>query len=141
MVIGPFPAFPMSRPIHFEIHALKPESTAAFYTDMFGWKFEKYEGLPMDYWGVITGPEGTPGINGGMMRRMGEAPKDGAAVNAYVCTIDVSDLDAMLKKAEGHNCALAHGKVPIPGLGWLAYIKDPEGNIIGMMQNDPKAGM
>lgn len=27
----------------------------------------------------------------------------------------------------------------IPGIGWLAYCTDPEGNTFGIMQNDPKA--
>jgi predicted enzyme related to lactoylglutathione lyase len=27
--------------------------------------------------------------------------------------------------------------MPVPGVGWLAYCKDPEGNIFGVMQNDP----
>jgi hypothetical protein len=27
----------------------------------------------------------------------------------------------------------------ITGVGWLAYAKDTEGNIFGMMQNDPAA--
>jgi len=30
-------------------------------------------------------------------------------------------------------------KMPVPGVGWLAYLKDPEGNIFGIMQNDPAA--
>ncbi len=30
-------------------------------------------------------------------------------------------------------------KMPIPNVGWLAYAKDTEGNIFGMMQNDPGA--
>jgi predicted enzyme related to lactoylglutathione lyase len=30
--------------------------------------------------------------------------------------------------------------MPIPGVGWLAYCKDTEGNIFGLMQADPKAG-
>jgi hypothetical protein len=29
--------------------------------------------------------------------------------------------------------------MPIPGVGWLAYCSDTEGNIFGMMQADPKA--
>jgi hypothetical protein len=29
--------------------------------------------------------------------------------------------------------------MPIPGVGWLAYAKDTEGNIFGMMQRDPAA--
>jgi hypothetical protein len=27
----------------------------------------------------------------------------------------------------------------IPGVGWLCYYKDTEGNIFGMMQSDPSA--
>jgi uncharacterized protein len=27
----------------------------------------------------------------------------------------------------------------IPGVGWLAYAKDTEGNIFGFMQSDPAA--
>jgi hypothetical protein len=30
-------------------------------------------------------------------------------------------------------------KMAVPGVGWLAYFIDPEGNIHGMMQSDPKA--
>ena len=30
-------------------------------------------------------------------------------------------------------------KMPIPGMGWVAYYKDPDGNIFGMIQNDQKA--
>ena len=34
---------------------------------------------------------------------------------------------------------IALPKMPIPGMGWLAYCKDTEGNIFGMMQSDPNA--
>jgi predicted enzyme related to lactoylglutathione lyase len=37
----------------------------------------------------------------------------------------------------GGSIALA--KMPIPGVGWLAYGKDTEGNIFGCMQSDPAA--
>jgi hypothetical protein len=30
-------------------------------------------------------------------------------------------------------------KTAIPGVGWLSYAKDTEGNIFGMIENDPKA--
>ena len=30
-------------------------------------------------------------------------------------------------------------KMPIPGVGWLAYFKDPEGHIFGVMQADATA--
>jgi predicted enzyme related to lactoylglutathione lyase len=30
--------------------------------------------------------------------------------------------------------------MPVPGVGWLAYYKDTEGNIFGVMQDDRQAG-
>jgi predicted enzyme related to lactoylglutathione lyase len=29
--------------------------------------------------------------------------------------------------------------MPVPGIGWLAYVKDPDGNILGLMQSDANA--
>ena len=58
----------MARVIHFEIHAYDPERAAGFYRELFGWRVEKWNG-PMEYWMVFTGPVGTPGINGGLIKR------------------------------------------------------------------------
>ena len=73
------------------------------------------------------------------MKRMGGGPLDGAAVNAYVCTARVADVDASVKQVTDLGGTIALPKMPIPGVGWLAYAKDPEGNIFGLMQNDPAA--
>ena len=127
----------MPRVVHFEIHAADPDRAVNFYTTLFGWSFQKWEG-PMDYWLVTTGPNEQPGINGGLVRRQGEI--DGQAVIAYVCTVDVEDLDASVQTALDNGGQIALPKMPIPGMGWLAYCKDTEGNIFGMMQNDPNAG-
>jgi predicted enzyme related to lactoylglutathione lyase len=127
----------MPRVIHFEIHADNPERAAKFYSDVFGWTITKWAG-PMEYWTVVTGPDGEPGINGGLMKR--QHPLGGNdGVIAYVCTIDVADLDGSMAKALRLGAAIALPKMPIPGLGWLAYMKDTEGNVFGMMQNDPAA--
>jgi hypothetical protein len=128
----------MPRVVHFEIHADNPERARTFYGDLFGWEFSPFGG-PMDYWIIRTGSEGQPGIDGGIMRRMGTPPVDGQAVNAYVCTVDVDQLDQALEKALALGATLALPKMAIPGIGWLAYAKDPEGNIFGMMQADPTA--
>ena len=127
----------MPRVVHFEIHAADPDRAVNFYTTLFGWSFQKWEG-PMDYWLVTTGPNDQPGINGGLVRRQGEI--DGQAVIAYVCTVDVEDLDASVQTALDNGGQIALPKMPIPGMGWLAYCKDTEGNIFGMMQGDPNAG-
>lgn len=128
----------MSRPVHFEIHAVDPERMAAFYSELFGWTIQNWGG-PMEYWMITTGPEGEMGINGGLMRRMGAAPVEGAAVNAFVCTVGVEDCDAMVAKALSLGGTVAMPKGPIPGMGWLAYIKDLDGNILGLMQPDEAA--
>jgi len=126
----------MPRVVHFEIHAADPDRAVNFYKTLFGWAFQKWEG-PMDYWLVTTGPNDQPGINGGLVRRQGEI--DGQAVIAYVCTVDVENLDAAVQTALDNGGQLALPKMPIPGMGWLAYCKDTEGNIFGMMQGDPNA--
>ena len=129
----------MNRVVHFEIHAENPERAAAFYKALFAWNIQKWNG-PADYWMVMTGAKDQPGIDGGLMRRHGPPPADMQAVNAYVCTVEVDNVDAMLEKALKLGGTLALAKMPIPGIGWLAYAKDTEGNIFGMLQNDPKAG-
>jgi len=126
----------MPRVVHFEIHAADPERAVNFYQTLFGWTFQKWEG-PMDYWLIITGPDDQRGINGGLVRRQGEI--DGQAVIAYVCTVDVENVDASVQSAIDNGGQVALPKMPIPGMGWLAYCKDTEGNIFGVMQNDPNA--
>lgn len=126
----------MPRVIHFEIHAENPDRAIVFYQALFGWEFTKWDG-PMPYWLIKTGSDTAPGINGGLLPRRGEI--DGQAVIAYVCTIDTPALDESLKKAQTAGGIQVVPKMAIPGVGWLAYCKDTEGNIFGLMQADPKA--
>ena len=122
----------MPRPNHFEIPAENPERAMQFYSSVFGWKFHKWEG-PVDYWLVTTGEAAEPGINGGLMpRRDPNQP--------CVNTITVADIDQSLAAiaAGGGLCVVP--KMPVPGVGWLAYGKDTEGHIFGIMQMDAAAG-
>jgi predicted enzyme related to lactoylglutathione lyase len=126
----------MGRITHFEIHADDPERAAKFYSDVFGWTIQKWEG-PVDYWLVTTGPDDKPGINGGVLKRQGAI--DGTAVTAFVCTAEVDDIDATMTKIEAQGGTLALPKQAVPGVGWQAYYKDTEGNVFGIHQTDPKA--
>jgi len=126
----------MARVVHFEIHADKPERAIKFYQQSFGWEFQKWDG-PMDYWMVMTGPKDQPGIDGGLLPRRGKI--DGEAVIAYVCTVDVPDIDAASSSVEQNGGTIAVPKMGVPGVGWLVYFKDTEGNIFGAMENDPDA--
>jgi uncharacterized protein len=126
----------MPRVVHFEIHADDPQRAANFYQNVFGWQINKWEG-PEDYWLVTTGANNEPGINGAILQRRG--PINGDAVIAYVCTIDVPDIDEAIAKATSQGATVALPKMPVPSVGWLAYYKDSEGNIFGMMQADAAA--
>jgi predicted enzyme related to lactoylglutathione lyase len=121
----------MPRVIHFEIPADDPERAVAFYTDVFGWKIEKWEG-PTDYWLISTGPEDEPGIDGGLGER--SDPSTGTEN-----TIDVDDVGKYIALIESHGGKVVRPKAAVPGVGWMAYCEDSEGNRFGLMQEDPEA--
>ena len=127
----------MSRAVHFEIHASQPQALIDFYSGLFGWSFNKWE--RGDYWMIHTGPQDQPGINGGLLPRCGAVPESMAPVNAFVITVDVDDVDAAMASGHALGGVTAVPKMAVPGIGWLAYLKDPDGNIFGLMQADTEA--
>jgi len=127
----------MARVTHFEIQASEPRTLIAFYQSIFAWKFQQWG--TNEYWLIETGPREQPGINGGLLPRRGPAPAEGQPVNCFVCTVEVSSVDESLGNALELGGLLALPKKAIPGVGWLAYIKDPNGNIVGLMQPDTSA--
>jgi uncharacterized protein len=130
----------MPRPVHFEIHASDLARARKFYGDLFGWTFKEFGGGPIEYWLITTGPEGTPGINGGMLKRPGPMPKDGESLNAFPCTIgSVDSVDAIVEKAKRLGGREMLPKMAVPGVGWLAFLFDTEGNSFGVMQDDKNA--
>jgi uncharacterized protein len=128
----------MPRPVHFEIQADQPERAIRFYEAVLGWTFSAW-GPPGRYWLITTGPDEERGINGGLLPRQGLAVIDGQAVNAFVCTIDVAALDATIASVQASGGSVALPRMAIPGVGWLAYFKDTEGNVFGAMQSDAEA--
>lgn len=121
----------MPRLVHFEMNVKDVKKTIKFYEEVFGWQFQKWDG-PMDYWLIMTGDENEPGIDGGLGYEEEGFPK-------VVNTIDVDDIDDVIKKIENNGGKIVNPKHAVPGVGWLAYFKDSEGVMSGIMQNDPKA--
>jgi predicted enzyme related to lactoylglutathione lyase len=66
----------MPRPVHFEIHASEPQRLIDFYSEVFGWRFERWGEVP--YWVISTGDEDM-GINGGLTPRAGRRTGRGRA--------------------------------------------------------------
>jgi uncharacterized protein len=128
----------MPRVVHFEIHAGDPERAARFYRELLGWEITSWDG-PMEYWLIRTGDPTDSGVDGGLLRRRGDPPVAGQAVNAYVCTVGVDDLDAVLSSGARLGATLAVPRMAVPGIGWLAYLTDPDGNLFGVLQPDAAA--
>lgn len=126
----------MPRPVHFEIHASDPEAVVSFYEQVFGWKIERWGDQP--YWLINTGHT-RPGIDGGLVPRRGPAPAADAPVSSFVNTIDVENLDATIDTVRAAGGSIALDKHAVPGVGWLAYFRDPDGNLLGAMQPDDQA--
>ena len=120
----------MSRPVHFEILAEDPARAVEFYSQVFGWQVQKWEG-PEEYWLATTGPEGTPGINGGIGKSKGEP--------LTVNTIQVDSVDEFAAKVTAHGGKVVVPKMAIPGVGYLIYCQDTEGIVFGLHQADPTA--
>ncbi len=118
----------MLRVTHFELPADDPEKLVGFYKKVFGWTIRKWDG-PMDYWLVMTGPEDQPGIDGGIARR-------GKGESGTINSIDVPSVDEFVAKIESGGGKILVPKMAVPGVGWLAYCKDPEGNTFGIMEED-----
>lgn len=121
----------MPRVVHFELTADDPDRAVRFYKQVLGWKFEKWAG-PMDYWLITTGPEGELGINGGLS---GRTPLEQSVTN----TVDVDSVDKYVERVLAAGGKVVAPKQAIPGVGYLAYCADTEGNIFGMMESDESA--
>jgi predicted enzyme related to lactoylglutathione lyase len=123
----------MNEIVHFEIPADDLTRAQKFYRSTFGWKMNDLK--EMNYTMIHTTevdekqmPKKPGAINGGMMKRSKE-------VSSPVVTIDVADIDAALTKIEKNGGKTLIKKMQVGDMGWSAYFKDTEGNVVGLWQN------
>jgi len=72
------------------------------------------------------------GINGGIFKR--QAPEQ-----RPINYVNVESVDAYLTKAKSLGASVTLEKMPIPGMGFFAQIVDPQGNALGLFQEDQSA--
>jgi predicted enzyme related to lactoylglutathione lyase len=122
----------MPRVIHFEIHVSDIKRAIKFYNKVFAWDFKQLDGL--EYCLILTGPDNQRGINGGLMKRIVPVPEKSAPIIGYVCTVDVPSVEDYCKRVLDAGGTIEMDKMLIPGVGWLAYCKDTENNIFGIIE-------
>jgi predicted enzyme related to lactoylglutathione lyase len=111
--------------VHFEIGFKDIEKAKKFYGPLLGWEFNAYGPAAMI---SNIGQGGGPGMGiGGHLNCLGEPPHNYCVVYALV-----EDLAASIKQAEklGGSCMIPPTEVP--GMGHFAWLKDPEGNLLGL---------
>lgn len=112
--------------VHLEIPADDTAKAREFWSGLFGWEFQAYEGSPSEYHmtrfsettgGAIMAADGTPG------------PR------VYFDVDDINAGVARVRELGGESS----DAMPVPGMGWFATGKDTAGNDFGLWQNDPSA--
>jgi predicted enzyme related to lactoylglutathione lyase len=123
------------RVVHFEIPYDDGDRARAFYGKAFGWQLNH---LPeMGYTLIGSGPTGEQGpsepgfINGGMMQRQGE-------FTAPDIVIDVANLEEALKAINEAGGTTVTERQPVGDMGFTAYFRDTEGNLIGLWETAPQ---
>jgi|SRR6266545_99490 len=119
--------------VHFEIPATDPAKISSFYNQLFGWKFNKWEGGSMDYWLIshkdATSPDDTMG---GLFKR--NNPQE-----QFLNYVLVKSVDDSVAKATDLGAKVLMAKQEIPNMGWFAVLADPDGNTFALYQS--KSGM
>jgi predicted enzyme related to lactoylglutathione lyase len=121
----------MPRPSHFEIPVDDPDRAEQFYHEVFGWKFNRFDGAP-SYYGLADTGESVPGINGALFQR---SPDN----DQVTLTMSVDSIEDGIAKVKAAGGSVAQDKAPVPGMGYFAVCRDTEGNKVGLFVNDESA--
>ena len=123
----------MGQPVvHFEVVGKDGEKLQQYYSKLFGWDIQGDN--EMNY-GIVA-REGNVGNDGvGIGGGIGQGPEgyDGH-VTFYVA---VSDVEAALQKAESLGGQRIMGPENIMDMVTLGQFKDPEGHMVGVVQEMP----
>jgi predicted enzyme related to lactoylglutathione lyase len=123
----------MGQPVvHFEVVGKDAQKLNSYYSELFGWEIDANN--EMNYGMVAregnTGRDGV-GIGGGI----GAGPEGyGGHVTFYVA---VPDVEEALQKAESLGGERIMGPETIMEMVTLGHFKDPEGHLIGLVQDMP----
>lgn len=132
----------MNKVQHFEIPADDMGRARKFYESVFGWTTAEWPmpGGGPPYVGLHTGPVDEknmwkePGfINGGMFQRDPNVPLKGPTV-----AMTVDDIHQTLETVKSHGGSVETEVMKIGDMGLYAYVKDTEGNIVGVWQDIKK---
>jgi uncharacterized protein len=110
--------------VYFEIGTRDQAAVASFYDQLFEWNISERDGSLR----VDTTADGDEGING-HLTALGHEPH-----NYTIFYVRVDDIVSTIADAQRLGGTLLVGPIPIP-VGQFAWISDPEGNTVGLLQH------
>jgi len=113
---------------HFDIPCDDLDEASEFYTQLFGWKVVPVPNMEGEYLLVQTSSEA--GALGGGLCKRGNGHEHPFV---YVMVEDIDASTETLKKLGGE---VVTEKAPIPQVGYIVTARDPQGNSIGLLQED-----
>ena len=117
------------QPVRLLIFATDADRARAFYAHVFGWALPDHG--PRRGWVITTGDDPRLGTDG--------SPDPDLAGNRFIPTVHVTDLEATTAAVRAAGGEVLVSPIPVPGVGWLVYLADTEDNVLGVMQDDPRA--
>ncbi len=124
----------MKGPSYFEIQAEDLARAKRFYEEVFGWKFTKAEGLPVEYWRIET-----DSARGGLLKASAAKPPMPSGTNAFTCSMEIDNFDQTAETIKRLGGQVAMEKFAVAGMCWQGYFLDTEGNVFGIFQPDSSA--
>ncbi len=122
---------PAAHVVWFEIPADNPARAKSFYSKLFGWSIEPFNGMAdLLYIDTAGGNELAP--DGGLVAR--RCPEQ--RITQYVSVSSVAKFLAKAKKLGGRTCV---PRTAIPRMGYFAFCRDTENNVFGLWEADEEA--
>jgi uncharacterized protein len=125
MSSGDHPVFRAGGISYLRIPALDPGTSATFYETVFGWHVRRDRDEP-------AFQDGSGHVIGHFVRSQAVAGEDGIRPYVFVETVDET-----LEKAVASGAEVVETPYPEGDL-WVATIRDPAGNVIGVWQTGPR---
>jgi predicted enzyme related to lactoylglutathione lyase len=111
----------------FEIYVQDIDRAKAFYQDTFQVTLERLENPDLELWAFPMQPD-RPGCAGAIAKRGGKDSGSGGTIVYFSC----ADCSVEAARAEKNGGQIDRAKFSIGQYGFIAFVTDTEGNVIGL---------
>jgi predicted enzyme related to lactoylglutathione lyase len=114
--------------VHVELNTPDPQKAKSFYSELFQWHLEDVPN-PAVQTGTYTIIKVGEGTGGGIMKQVPDGP------SGWLAYVEVDDIRVATKKAKSLGGEVMKDATEVVGMGWLSFIRDPTGAVLGLWQS------